>query len=162
MSEQMMTNGQQLKLQAFLDGELPEGEQREVAAWVARDAEAAALLSELRNTRQALARFEPAVTLPETREFYWSKIERDIRRLEAGAPRAVAPRGWWRRLAMPLSAAAALLVIAFVTSLQLGVWRPVSRAATTEMTADAGANAFTYRDDTSGTTLVWVSYPSER
>ena len=40
----------QLKLQAFLDGELPEAEASEVAKWLARDREAAALLEELRNT----------------------------------------------------------------------------------------------------------------
>ena len=55
----------QLKLQAFLDGELPESEAREVANWVARDKEATALLAELRNTRQALAGFEAVMTLPE-------------------------------------------------------------------------------------------------
>ena len=31
-----MTEEQQLKLQAFLDGELPESDRREVAAWLAR------------------------------------------------------------------------------------------------------------------------------
>ena len=48
----------QLKLQALLDGELPEAEASEVANWLARDREAAALLEELRNTREALAGFE--------------------------------------------------------------------------------------------------------
>ena len=52
-----MTEEQQLKLQAFVDGELPEADAREVAAHVARDAEAADLLAELRHTRQALADF---------------------------------------------------------------------------------------------------------
>ena len=52
----------QLKLQAFLDGELPEQEARDVAALVARDSEATDLLTELRNTRKALADFEPRRT----------------------------------------------------------------------------------------------------
>ena len=47
----------QLKLQALLDGELPEGEASAVAQWVAQDREAEALLEELRNTRGALAGF---------------------------------------------------------------------------------------------------------
>src|SRR4051794_9925969 len=77
-----MTDEQQLKLQAFFDGELPESESREVAAWIARDPDATALLKELRNTRQALSTFEPGLKLPESREFFWSKIEREIRRFE--------------------------------------------------------------------------------
>ena len=77
-----MTEEQQLKLQAFLDGELPDPEAHEVAAWLARDADATALLGELRNTQKALVDFEPELKVPESREFYWSKIEREIHRLE--------------------------------------------------------------------------------
>ena len=51
----------QLKLQAFLDGELPEAEANEVANWLARDREAVALLAELRNTRKAMVGFEVGV-----------------------------------------------------------------------------------------------------
>src|SRR5438270_11040101 len=70
----------QLKLQAYLDGELPEGEAREVANWLARDQEAVGLHAELRNTRKAMAGFEAGITLPASREFFWSKIEREIQR----------------------------------------------------------------------------------
>ena len=99
----------QLKLQAFLDGELPEGEASEVANWVARDREAAALLEELRNTRDALAGFEAGIQLPESREFFWSKIEREIQRLETPAPKpAPAPLfALLRRFLVPASAVAA-------------------------------------------------------
>ena len=83
----VMDYNAQLKLQAFLDGELPEAEASEVANWLARDREAAALLEELRNTRSALAGFEAEVRLPESREFFWSKIEREIQRLETPAPK---------------------------------------------------------------------------
>ena len=78
----------QLKVQAWLDGELPEAEASEVTKWLARDREAAALQEELRNTRQALAGFEAGINLPESREFFWSKIEREIQRLETPAPAA--------------------------------------------------------------------------
>ena len=74
----MNNHDDQLKLQAHFDGELPEPEARAVANWLARDREAVALLAELRNTRKALKGFESDIKLPETREFYWSKIEREI------------------------------------------------------------------------------------
>ena len=65
-----MNEAQQLKLQALLDGELPEREAREILAWTQRDGAAAALLAELKNTRQALAKSEPHLSVSESREFF--------------------------------------------------------------------------------------------
>src|SRR5688572_6098577 len=97
-----MTEDQQLKLQAFLDGELSEKEAREMASWLARDAEATALAGELRNTRKALKDSEPNIRVPESREFYWSKIQREIEREPAPAPeRSASVFGILRRLLVP-------------------------------------------------------------
>src|SRR5882672_8845347 len=110
----------QLDLQAFLDGELPEKKAREMAALVARDTEARDLLAELRHTRQALSQFEPIRALPESREFYWSKIEQAIGREELQPSRA--PVSWFaalRRFLVPAGAVAALafcVIIAVVQS----------------------------------------------
>jgi anti-sigma factor RsiW len=157
----IMTSEQQLKLQAFLDGELPEKEARDAAALVARDAEAADLVAELRNTRRALAGFEPGLKVPESRECYWSRIERLIQRLEpapATAP-SVSFFGRSRRFLVPTGAVAALVIVAAVAVLELG--RPgVLARPETEMTSPDSA-AFTYQDDANGTTLVWLSYPAE-
>ena len=152
---------QQLKLQAFLDGELPESEAREVAALVARDNEAADLLKELRNTRQALADFEPAIKLPETREFYWSKIEREIQRLESSTQRAPQTPFFarLRRLLVPAGALAALALVLVVGGAQFGLWR--TSVPDAEM-AVADSGAFTYHDYANKLTLVWVSFPAER
>ena len=68
----------ELKLQALLDGELPEREAAEVEARVKADPQAQALLDELRMTTTALRGNELERALPETREFFWSKIERTI------------------------------------------------------------------------------------
>src|ERR1043166_5396365 len=104
----------QLKLQAFLDGELPESEAREMANRLARDPGATALLTELRQTRQAVRDFEDGTQLPESREFYGSKIKRDIERQE-NSKTAPAPAPHLlerlRLLLMPM-AGLALLVIA--------------------------------------------------
>src|SRR5881227_3547902 len=100
----------QLKVQAYLDGELPEAEAREVANWLAKDREAVALHAELRNTRQAMVGFEIGVTLPESREFFWSKIEREIQRQEQPArqPQSVPFLARLQRFLMPASAVAVL------------------------------------------------------
>ena len=160
-----MIEEQQLKLQAFLDGELPEGEAREIAALVARDAEAKDLLTELRNTRQALANFEPALKLPESREFYWSKIQREIARLEpVQAPvQKVSVFAWLRRVLVPLGTLAVLAVAGLFAYRELS---PASSALASNpvhlkaMLADAGA--YTYRDQSQGMTVVWLSYPAEK
>jgi anti-sigma factor RsiW len=151
----------QLKLQAFLDGELPEGEARKVTKLVAQDRESAALLEELRNTRSALAGFEAEIRLPESREFFWSKVACGIERLETPAPEP-APLPFfalWRRFLIPAAALALALVVGLVLTRTTG---PVDRTAGSDSeTAVADASAFTYRDYSAGTTLVWVSYPAD-
>jgi len=149
----------QLKLQSLLDGELPEGDAREVAAQVARDPQAAALLAELRHTREAVAGFESGIRLPESREFYWSKIQREIERLEPRtAPKAPALSLWnyLRRLAVPATALALVAIAGFVASrgVQGGT------AGFTEISI-SDTEALTYRDFSADTTLVWLSYPAD-
>lgn len=158
-----MTEDQQLQLQAFSDGELTGKGARYVAAWVARDPEAAALLSELRNTREALKGFAPQSKVPVSREFYWSGIERQIRTVERQRPPSRAPEflSVLRRLLMPASALAALLLIVTIAGLQSGLFQSARTKPVTE-TAMADSGTFTYEDYASGTTLVWVGYPAER
>jgi anti-sigma factor RsiW len=149
----------QLKLQAYLDGELPPGEAREVADWLARDADARALLGELQNTVGAVAGYESEIKLPEAREFYWSKIQREIRRLES-SPTNPTSTSWfaaWRRVLLPVVSLAVVVLAAVVLAPQLGLRLGSSE---TEF-ALTDANAFTYRDYNSGTTLVWLPYEAE-
>ena len=146
----------QLKLQAYLDGELTEAEARTVARQLAQDRDAAALLGELRQTRQAMKGFESGVQLPESREFYWSKISREIERLErpapepAGAPLMVR----LRRLLMPAAAVAVVAIGALL------VFRPGAGTSGLE-TALAAPNTMIYRDDSAKATFVWLSYPAD-
>jgi anti-sigma factor RsiW len=151
----------QLKLQALLDGELPESEARPAADRLARDPEAAALMAELRQTRSLLKGFEEGVRLPESREFFWSKIEREIQRLEQPAP-TTAEVPWivrLRRFLVPAAAVALLAITGFVAVRHSG--SSVLPGGTEIENAAADTDAFTYRDYNSGTTLVWLSYPAE-
>jgi anti-sigma factor RsiW len=151
----------QLKLQASLDGELSEKEARQVANWLAQDKEAVALHAELRATRKAMVGFEISMQLPESREFFWSKIEREIQRQEPAREKTPALASWlaaWQRFLVPAGAVAALLIVVL-----LGIWqfgRPAGNTAGFE-TASNDPAAVTYRDYDSGTTLVWLSYPAE-
>jgi anti-sigma factor RsiW len=157
-----MNQEQQLKLQAFLDGELPEREAREILSWTQRDSAAAGLLAELRNTRAAMAQAEPHLSLPESREFFWSKIEREIQRLEPAA--ATTPEvsifASLRRWLLPAVAVGALFVAGLIAHFNVpkAAVEAVADADTpTVETTLANSNATTYRDASDGTTLVWFS-----
>ena len=157
-----MTNEQQLKLQAFLDGELPEREAREILAWTQRDGDAAALLAELKNTRQAMLKSEPHLSMPESREFFWSKIEREIQRLEppAAATPDVSIFAVLRRFLLPASAIAALIIAGMIAHFDVPktVVKSVADSDVTSVeTTLASTDATTYRDASEGTTLVWFS-----
>jgi anti-sigma factor RsiW len=147
-----------LKLQAYADGEVSDREARETADLLAKNADARALLAELQSTSDALAGFEAEIKLPESREFYWSKIEREIQRLEKAERLRSGSSLFraWRRFFVSAGALAALAIAGLLVFSQ-----PRSpRAAETE-SAFADSNAFTYHDYAAGTTLVWLTYPAE-
>jgi anti-sigma factor RsiW len=148
----------QIKVQALLDGELPEAGAREVLSLIARDPDAAALHTELKNTRQALAKYDRHVLVPEFREFYWSKIQREIERLEPVRParRSWPVWAWLRRSLIPATALCAV-VVAILVLLPSGARGPEAE----QRTAMTDTGALTYRDYASGTTLVWLSFPAE-
>jgi anti-sigma factor RsiW len=150
----------QLKLQAHLDGELSEREAREIETVLATDAEARALLVELRNTRVALAAFEAELKLPEERAFFWSKIQREILRQEQAESVRPVRVPAWRRFLIPSGAFAAVAIAALLGAHQMGWLSGGARAPRIE-TVLADSGAMTYRDEAERTTVVWLSYPVE-
>jgi len=146
----------QLKIQAFLDGELAGTEAREIAALIAKDRDAAALHTELKNTRRALAT-EQGMQHPESREFFWSKIRRDIERLEQTKPApAVEPTpSLWhliKRLLKPVAAVAAVVVLGTIL-----LQPSAPNGGSDVQVASTDMDAITFRDDANGTTYVWFA-----
>src|SRR5262245_57053785 len=92
-----------LKLQAWVDGELPGDEARQVEALVSDNQEAAALANELRTTRGYVRGNELAMPVPDSPEFYWSKIRRGIERAETAEPANATSSIWtaFRRFMVP-------------------------------------------------------------
>ena len=155
-----MKHEQELKLQALLDGELTGRESEEISALLEQDAEAAALFGELRNTRSALLGNELEIKLPESREFYWSKIEREIMRLEQ--PAAAPNPSWWtsfrRRYVAAVSGvgvAAALMLAAIVQFRGLS-----SDTFSVENLLDE-TTSLTYRSEANKMSVVWI-YDNEQ
>ena len=129
---------------------------------LARDREAVALHAELRNTRKALAGFETGVTLPESREFFWSKIEREIQRQEQRqcAPQSVPFFARLQRFLGPASAIAGLILVGLIANQQFGLLTGSGGFENKLALDDPGA--FTYHDYSAGTTLVWLTYPAQK
>jgi anti-sigma factor RsiW len=113
----------ELKLQAWLDGELGGREAREVAERLNSDAEARALVAELRLTREMLAENEPEASLTESRDFYWSRIRQRIEQSERETSERPAQVSWifaWRRMLVP---AAGVALVCFATMLSLNFFQ---------------------------------------
>jgi anti-sigma factor RsiW len=115
-----MNSEVELELQAYLDGELAGAEARRVEKLLASDAEAKSLFQELKTSKSLLAGNEPEGKVPESREFYWSKIERAIERAEKLEAAAEAPAtGWmarWRRYLAPMAGVAAVIALGVGTA----------------------------------------------
>lgn len=145
----------QLKLQAHLDGELSTREANDLEARMQSDRAAQDLLAELKSTRTALRGNEPERKLPESPDFYWSKIERAILAEEKTAGHRGNPfrLAWLFRYWPQLSGAgvaALLLVIAAFFAPSRGVWEDIENPL-------AGSSTFTFRSEPDRMTLVWIS-----
>jgi hypothetical protein len=147
----------ELRIQALLDGEVSEHEAAQLADWVERDAEAGVLAAELGTVRKAMVDNEMIVALPETREFHWSKIERQIQR-ETLAPNRP-PVSWlarWRRALLPLAGVTALACVLTLAVVQM------HRPTFDEISAtDEGMEAVTFHDQSAELTVVWLQDSSQ-
>ncbi|MHB8521450.1 MAG: anti-sigma factor [Limisphaerales bacterium] len=150
----------QLKLQGYLDGELPGREARNVAEWLDRDPEARALFIELQHTRSLLAGGELERPLSEAREFYWSKIEREI--LQTEGPQAAVIRhslvSWWLKWAVPAAAVIALffLVVPLLRQRTGDEALPSLSEAQEIETPLQHASFISFRSEADGMSVVWL------
>jgi anti-sigma factor RsiW len=152
----MMDHDIELRLQAFLDAELEAGRTTEVTALLSRDPAARALFEELKTTKALLGANEPQVQVPESRDFYWSKIAREIQRRTGADPtrRAPHPVAWLRWL-IPVSAVG-LLALLLAVSAFLGSSTRFATAPEIENALD-DTSAISFHDASEGMTVVWVS-----
>lgn len=156
----MMTEEQELKLQALLDGELSGADRSAAEQWLENTPAARALYSELEMVRTAVRHNEVERTLNCGREFYWNAIERAITAEPATEPvGTVSILGWLRANFVAVSAAAALVVAAFVGLSPERPIPPQAMDAEAEMvweTAHADTGWITFQNHETGFSLVWL------
>jgi len=157
----MITHETELKLQAFLDGEITAREAAVLKELLGHDPEARSLFEEMKSTRMLLVGNELDVKLSETREFYWSKIRRQIevedRRLSAPVARELMT-SWWVRFLVPTALLTALVVLVVVSirtregSSPQWAWEEGHEIETPlEETS-----SFSFRSEAAAMTVVWV------
>ena len=154
----------ELKLQAYMDGELPEREARQIQARLAEDAEATRLLSEMTWTRSILSEHEPVIAMPESHDFYWSKISRAIEHEQAR--REQSRTLWdvllemfpWRRALAPLSglAVAMFLVVGFLKFYDLGAFEGYPRHLAQVVNPSDEMGAFSFRSQSENVFVIWL------
>ncbi len=140
-----------LEIQAYLDNELNPERRGAVEALCAADPEAASLREALRSVKETVRTHEPEIRLSESREFYWSQIQRRIATAEreSAAPnRRTLPA--WSALYRWLAPAVGLAAIALVISLKDSRQSEFSYAV-------AGGTVEVYRSDADGVTVHWVN-----
>jgi anti-sigma factor RsiW len=152
----MIDQEAKLKLQAYVDNELSNRESLEIAARVERDPEARALCAELKEIRTLLACDELEVKLPESREFYWSKIEREILRGSAQAAEPVpSGRYWWTRFFAPAVGFAVLLITTLLVLRPHPMASRLSELHEIESPLD-DTSTISFHSQSAGMTVVWV------
>jgi anti-sigma factor RsiW len=143
-----------MRMQAYLDGELPERESCEVKDWLSKDPEAKALYEELAHTKTLLHGNEPVAPFPCAPDFYWSQIQRQI---TVHHPPAPAPHPWFSRWWKLLVPASAMALFALMLSLQgTGSRTMVALNGMEVQTEIPGANVMTFRSDNEGISVVWI------
>jgi hypothetical protein len=125
-----------------------------------QDASARDLLAELRQTRSLLAGQDCARPVPESRDFYWSKIVRQIERESAHPGRAPLPGGWVRwlqRAFLPAGGVAVALMLTLVGILWFQ--DPAKNAAPQNAEISLPeAQTLTFHDYKEQMTVVWLTY----
>ncbi len=151
-----MNNEVEFQVQAFLDNELSEAETKRVANLLAIDQEANRLFTELKETKKLLAGNELPVKLPESGDFYWSKIARAIEQSEREPAPATHVTPWWIRVLAPIAGVACLALLLVSSGTIGGNGRNAYIHEIDTADADAGSG-ISFHSQSQGMTVVWVS-----
>jgi anti-sigma factor RsiW len=158
-----MNRDTQLQVQAYLDNELSPADARNVSSLISSDAIARELYSELKDTREMLVQNEPEVRVPDTRDFYWSQIQRRISAAERES-RVSQAKPWWMRFLAPIAGTVALcaMLLSVVNKdgrqpTAVNPALPALASAPHQLEQSADVSTITFRSESEGVTVVWIT-----
>ena len=138
-----------LRIQAWMDGELAPKEAARLATLIEQNPEALALSEELRVVENALHLGEKPAILDDSRDFYWSQIERKIDAEEPLPEPYAAPvlaSGNLLRWMVPVGSLGAIVVL----MMNHGAMSPQPQPSTLGITPDAPASTPTGLNEPAG------------
>lgn len=152
-----MNDQQLLEIMAHADGELEASRRSDVERLLAQDAGAAALQRELVTVRELMRTHEPVGQVSDSREFYWSQIQRRMAQAEQAAgrpgPAKSNPFSWLRWLTPALGVAA----VAVAVTVQQRNGFPLAGADLGPRSMTEAANPVTFTSDSDGVTIQWIN-----
>jgi hypothetical protein len=155
-----MNNDLELKLQAYIDGELPADQIRTVEMLLADDPASRRLVHDLQGIRGLLKTHQSEAQLPVPGAFYWSQIQRQITAQPVPRPNSnyLITNRLWLKWLFPVGLTA-LLAIGL---LRLSPSQP-QRIIPDEMESQLkDATFFSFRSQEDGFSVVWVDTQAER
>ena len=135
-----MKNEDKLRIQAWMDGELAPKEAARIATLIEQNPEALALSEELRVVENALFSGEKPAILNDSRDFYWSQIERQIDAEEPLPEPYAAPvivSGNLLRWMVPVGSLGAIVIL----MVNFGVMSPESQPSAPGVISDTPVSA---------------------
>lgn len=139
-----------LEIQASADGETNAVKDRALRQLLAQDSEAQRLHAEISNLKAILRRHESGIQVSDSREFYWSQIQRRIEVEEQAAKRAQAMSAGmhiWRWLAPMMAISAVIAVVAL---------QPFTGGKEIKATANP-VTTVTFSSEADGVTIHWIN-----
>jgi anti-sigma factor RsiW len=146
-----------LKIQSWIDGELPADEAVEVGRLVAADPEAGAWARSLRALKTGIRGNELSRPVPVGREQYWGGIATALDDpLEATIKPDRKHRPWWLTVLAPLGAATAAVVALVLVGFPDPVPPQAPQAYAEIVDPLDDVSSFTFRSESEQMTVVWV------
>ncbi len=124
-----MNYEKKIKVQAWVDGQMPAHKAARVAEWVETNSEARELAEELRSVKVLLQIGEKPVKVEDSREFYWAQIARRIDSKDTTEPKADVVGSttwieWCQQWLVPVGGLAAIVVMIATVGTQPGMVHP--------------------------------------
>jgi anti-sigma factor RsiW len=162
-----MKHETELRIQAWIDGQLEPVEAGVVAELVASDPAARALADELRMIHGAFAGNETPRPVPDIRAYYWAQIAEKIKAEEPQVVRQARPVrlgdlvSRWLGSWAPLAAAAGVVAMTAILLQMPDGRRSFGGVAYVESPQEE-VSTFTFRSETEGMTVVWLNTWQDR